>query len=576
MLKYLFLVLIFLPSLFEIFLEEHHEVVRFAVYNFVLLIFLLVVYRKKLVLEFNSFTILVSIFYSYNLVQVFFFSNRFDAIYDLEKISIFIIGLILLSHFLSQLAQKQAFYQLILCSSSIVIVYAAIQFLDVDIYNRSSTFRIRSFFEHKNVLAEYLFLCLPFLIFGLKNSFEHKNKLKLLAFFSVIVSTLILIFLLQTRAIILSLFITSIILLIFFGQKLNIQIRIKYIFIILATIILLITFFNSQLIDLVNIESLAERTLIWKKTIQLINDNLLFGVGPGNWKFAYMQYGISEIENISQNHYTFQKPHNDFLWILAENGIIGFMLVVFAISLLVYKYIKTPKLEISATTKVLVAFLLGFLIDCFFGFPKEKILSIILVSIYVVLISRNLKFKKRITQNHQIISLILFVVLIFNSCVSFYRIKGEFYTKQIYKNMESKDFNSLIENADKAKSNFYQTDLNSIPIAYYEGFAYSQLHKLDKVFICSKQAFELCPYNFEVINNYAYVLMRFNQLAQAKRLLYQSYKINSKYEKTCYNLCILNYNLKLYREAKFWSTKIQDFEIKYGTFNYQLQQKLMH
>ena len=75
--------------------------------------------------------------------------------------------------------------------------------------------------------------------------------------------------------------------------------------------------------------TLSERVLVWNKTFELIKDNLFFGVGIGNWKVTIGQYSLPEIYKVQDLNVIFQRPHNEFIRLLSEGGVLGFFLFVF-------------------------------------------------------------------------------------------------------------------------------------------------------------------------------------------------------------------------------------------------------
>lgn len=62
------------------------------------------------------------------------------------------------------------------------------------------------------------------------------------------------------------------------------------------------------------------RLTVWKNTLKMLADSPVAGVGAGNWQHVYPDYDGGEwIRGQTEP----QRPHNDFLWILAETGLVG-------------------------------------------------------------------------------------------------------------------------------------------------------------------------------------------------------------------------------------------------------------
>ena len=61
------------------------------------------------------------------------------------------------------------------------------------------------------------------------------------------------------------------------------------------------------------------RLKIWESTLQLSHDNLFLGVGAGDWRITVLPYYNV---NFGLEYENWQRPHNDFLLVHSEKGII--------------------------------------------------------------------------------------------------------------------------------------------------------------------------------------------------------------------------------------------------------------
>lgn len=73
-------------------------------------------------------------------------------------------------------------------------------------------------------------------------------------------------------------------------------------------------------------ETLPKRTFIWKDTLTIIKDFPLFGTGLGTYSLSFSLY-----KNVAYWPTIIQHAHNDYLELLSETGIIGFLLVMWGI-----------------------------------------------------------------------------------------------------------------------------------------------------------------------------------------------------------------------------------------------------
>ncbi|MDA0748636.1 MAG: tetratricopeptide repeat protein [bacterium] len=65
-----------------------------------------------------------------------------------------------------------------------------------------------------------------------------------------------------------------------------------------------------------------DRFYMWQKTLLMIRDNPILGVGLGNWELAYPPYDGGKLIQPEHNPL---RPHNDFLWIWSETGTLGLL-----------------------------------------------------------------------------------------------------------------------------------------------------------------------------------------------------------------------------------------------------------
>ncbi|MES2587477.1 MAG: O-antigen ligase family protein [Bacteroidota bacterium] len=459
-------------------------------------------------------------------------------------------------------------YQAITIGTFVSVIYAFVQFLEIDEFTKKNMYHVSSFFEHKNVFSGFLFLSLPFAILYYLNSSKWWRYFSILS----LILTLLFIGILQTRSIYFSMALSLLSSYLLYFKQINSFIKKKIILFSLALVMVLVlgisfkTWEKISISSLVKSESALERIKVWEKTIQLIKENPVLGVGPGNWKYQYMKFGVGDIESVAFSLVSFQKPHNDFLWILAENGLVGFLLFSSILIYVLVIFIKKRKLNLSNTAKICFIFLLGLLADSFFSFPREKISHIFLASILLTLliIELNPKYYNFSEKRQQLARFGFIVAVSFTLVISLFRFKGEYYSMKLFHAKHENNYKELIDSGKKGISLFYKTNLTSIPLQSYMGYGYNNLRKYDSLLQVSQEAYLISPYSFEVLNNYGFILEKFHQSNEAKKILLESYRINPKYEMTLYNLVVLEFNIKNYTKSLFWLKKIPHFETKYN------------
>ena len=163
------------------------------------------------------------------------------------------------------------------------------------------------------------------------------------------------------------------------GVLFCVLLRIKFRWIAAAIIILVGLFltFQNQIIDTLeknnqdasgdlveNIQSITnistdasnlERINRWQSAFRLFNERPVFGWGPGTYQFVYAPYQMSKEKTIiSTNAGDGGNAHSEYFGPLAEQGLVGSLLVMMLVVVTVYCGIKTYSRCKNKKAKVLV------------------------------------------------------------------------------------------------------------------------------------------------------------------------------------------------------------------------------
>jgi O-antigen ligase len=224
-------------------------------------------------------------------------------------------------------------------------------------------------FPHPNVLAGYLLIAMLFVMHSWKRGI--KNKL----YMSIIFSTgTIALFMTLSRVAIIYWFISFFFICIFSIKRKKIIFSLLcsffFIFIILLFPLLRYRFFSISLGD----ESIQERILLTRATLEMIRSHPFFGVGLYNY--------FNALPNIlySYNQFFIPQPvHNIFLLFGAETGLIGLGI---AIGVFVLCYMKILKREMIVFPLLLITALtvLGMFDHYFLTIQQGQILFSFVIS----------------------------------------------------------------------------------------------------------------------------------------------------------------------------------------------------
>ncbi|WP_375559311.1 O-antigen ligase family protein [Bernardetia sp. OM2101] len=267
------------------------------------------------------------------------------------------------------------------------------------------------FLVNRNLFGSYLVLGLPFGLLGFQYSIKSKeenNFINVLFYLAGIIIILTGIYLSQTR----SAYVATAFIGLFYVLYFLLNLRFLY---VALTVLVLgsvggFTFYQYSILnpnnfnqnskekswrDLTQTDSQAERLLMWEKTLSMIKENPILGVGFQNWKYQIPKYSLEGLRS-EKNEVNAQRPHNDYLWIAAESGLLTLLLYLFLMGYLIYIGIKHKS--------ILVLVVFAFLIDSVFSFPKERIVHtlILATSIGIILKDDRKLFHKNSNQKEEI------------------------------------------------------------------------------------------------------------------------------------------------------------------------------
>lgn len=448
---------------------------------------------------------LLSITYASNTAEAFYTSSKFL----LSGTLFFIVFNLLQNQKISLLniCKAVAIFAAIACSYQ---VYELFEKGNIKLLAGKNLYELNSLFGHKNLFSSIMFLCIPFIIYLIINT---TKLIKYLYFLLIIILFTLLIFI-QTKAVLLAIMLGLGIGIWALFNQLNFSPKIKYsiIFILVFGILISVFLLKNKLTLLSNNDTIIERTLLWQNTWQMIKENPISGVGAGNWQIYFPKYGLQNFTQtnylISDGYTTFQRPHNDFLWIWSELGILGLLIYLAIFSLTIFKAIQNVKIVSSLAEKILatsfLATIIGYVFIAAVDFPLERSEhQFLLIIIIAIINSKNSVPLKASNFNNQLITISLLLITIFNLNVFMNRANAETHARKMLIAHTKKDWGSMAKEAQKASNKYYTIDNFSIPLNWYAGVAYSALGN----YVDAKKAFEkaylINPYQIHVLNNIA-------------------------------------------------------------------------
>ncbi len=548
---------------------------QIALTIFVLIIGVLIFYQISIKKINNDFRFLKSAFFyifllfNFTILISFFQSNLIsESIYTFSKISLESLFLIFTCYLIIQKQlsvnslAKSIFYLAI-----IVILISIFQLIKLYLSGNNFTdyiYEINSTIGHKNLLSSLLFIAFTYFFI----TFFVSKKWKILTFI-VIIIVLCLIWILQTRTVLLAFIIFGFIfsILIFIKRnKLANKFSLKPIIIfstILITLLSIFTFLNKEKLSrLFNIDSVIERISMWDNTYQIIQKNSLFGIGAGNWQIHFSENGLDKFPDpaVRNGITTFQRPHNDFLWVFSEAGIIGFLAYIAIFCILIYYLFRLFKNSENIKSiwlySALIASISGYLFIALTDFPFERIEHQILLFLLFAIIFTEYYSKFIFSTNNKLpLFKLKYIVLLFiiststSFVVSSNRYQGELHNHLLYEAHKSLNWSNMIEEADKTQNDFYQIDPTSVPIYWYKAVAEFSLGNNLQAKLDFEKAYKIAPYNIHVLNNLATCYANLGQTKKAIKYFNKALSISSNFEESILNLSGLYYNNHDFKNA---------------------------
>jgi O-antigen ligase len=521
-------------------------------------------------------------------------TNFSESLFESSKL---ILGFLVFSLTLFSLRQNPGFmtgllkYSVVLFFMELVVI--TIQFAWLPNLEKLSLYGITGLNGHKNLLSSFLLLNLFFLVNAM---IKLQKPWKLLAALAIALSLLILCFL-KTKAVWLGI---SISVFTYIGIHLCLLvrkgIRIKLnAYIVIGILMLVANVFFLKILPLIIDKGLHynqeltlpakereqaeldnERLMLWKKTYTVFEKHPAIGVGTGNWQIHYADAGLEHLWRAEDLNYTFQRPHNDWLWILSETGIIGFNLwLLFIISILVFS-LKAFAAEEDKTTArgiaLCIATITGYLAASFFDFPHERVEHSIWINVLLAIAYDHARKHATIKAAyefipHKLIYLVISFILLGIIYIGVLRHQGEFSLRKMYAYKNRNKLTETIDLCKAAESFAYSIDPTSVPISWYSGNAKAasgDYAGAQKDFI---KAYRLNPYNRNVLNDLASSYAFTNNTDMAKSYYREAARISPRFDDPKLNLAAVYIREENYKMALYWLRSVH--HISERRTNYQ-------
>ncbi len=220
---------------------------------------------------------------------------------------------------------------------------------------------------------------------------------------------------------------------------------------------------QKRLLDPANLEV---RQIFWDHSFQMQSENPIGGVGPGQWRIHFPKYGLSGMNpSVAEGVTSEVRPHNDFLWILAEQGVVGLVLFVGFFLWIVGQAVQAYRSEKGAlehTTWLAVISLT--LVYASFEFPLERAAFWIP---FLVLVGLNSRGGWPISRKMG--AGIAAIALGTSTWISWKAIEADQANQVVLEQNSRKDAQGIIQSATEARTAWNELDRFSNPLIYFAG-----------------------------------------------------------------------------------------------------------
>jgi O-antigen ligase len=429
----------------------------------------------------------ISICYSNTISESIYVSSKYAIIF------IFLMTTYFLLHV--QLISKEDLINgvLVFCLISLMYgIYDCILLLINDINILSNSKLISATYANKNLFASALLLSFWAIV---------AKKMKSVLRFSLLMTLAIFVLLTQSKIVVV-IFLLIFAILIIRYLKLS-SLRTKLIIALVFIIAFILFFFNlGSFRYLSNLHTLDTRLELWRNSVQMFGEHP-FGVGAGNWQIFFPKYGLShfDVDGVRNGSILYHQPHNDLIWMFCELGIIGGVIYLFLFIIPILMLARAIRKEYNSLLFLLLLVMVGYLGVSFFDFPLERIEHQILIAVVISIVlyhydsisekQRNLKLLK--------FSPVFLVLICLSVTVCYYRIKGEYLTREFILLDKAEEAEFVIENCNKSETAFYTIDPISMPIGWHAGISLFSQNKIEEARQRLEKAKTFTPYNIRVL-----------------------------------------------------------------------------
>jgi Flp pilus assembly protein TadD/O-antigen ligase len=304
------------------------------------------------------------------------------------------------------------------------------------------------------------------------------------------------------------------------------------------------------------------RQMIWAETLQIGLRHFPLGVGAGNFALKLHSTPGGGGVDFSKIDREWNQPHNDFLWVFAEKGVLGllaFLLIffwAFAAGLRSIRHARSPSVAWAACAAM--AGLSAYLVDSFFSFPLDRVNHQVLLALLLAMLvaddrnaeSEECEISNRVPRASFAVSMLVVGLLIAAGLtISIASLRQEWLVAEAREAMRRSDWALMQSRSRMAATPLRTLDTYSVPVAFLEGFALMKMGYDDKAIDCFRKARRENPDKFYILNNLGILLNDRGDYDEATALFIQAINLYPERTEALHNLSVTLFDQKRFEEA---------------------------
>jgi len=294
-----------------------------------------------------------------------------------------------------------------------------------------------------------------------------------------------------------------------------------------------------------NNNSIFERFLLIRNSWLMFKENPVTGQGISDWKIYFPKYGVGGTTFLTFGRIRFEHPHNVYLQVMCETGIIGLMawlgIFIFSIRTLIrnIKEGRNRKLMIY-----ILCGLIAFMIISLFGYPKDRFFSMLLfVLMLSVILSVTAEKSKKFIIEKRIFFIILTSLIFVTSIGHAMRVRSEIYLRMGQYWQIQKKFDKMLLYTSHSRTFVHQLDITSTPLYWYNGLARYYMNDYEGAFQEYFKAEKLNPYHMQVVNDLGSMYEMRGDHFNSVKCFHRVLEINPAFAMSLQNLSSAKFNM---------------------------------